>query len=602
MERYRIAYDQFQRYETVSKLVNFHRHNGKKFRILEIGANEHKDLSMFLPYDDILFSDIKLTDEMKMDPAFVQIDGTAIPFADQAFDFVIALDVLEHIHGNMREKFSAETFRVSRFGALLSFPYCSNEILNAESRINSFYRGIDGNDFIWLKEHIENGLPNINEIDQIIQKYVDYSFSFYHGSVQVWETLQYFQLYAYFAPEVLQYIKCINLYYNTYLYKKDVHGSCYRIFYVMSRSDVFDWQHYADTLWDKSMLSQSEFNYLYELLKYPPIIHTLYAGKIYQLKNISDTTLPVQSVSVYFDNGDGFSEILKEERNATPIEKQFFTYREEIIFEKNVKAIRIDPIEGDSCIVTDLRIEIVGGSFTIETAAAPFCSDTFILSGPDPQIVLNISEHGCGVLKISFSLILLNRISFLKLSKILNINHYEEYYHIKTTLQSEIEGLKNQRENLCLQLTQHKKRYLKLQKQFKDTNKIVREEISKLKIENSTLKQKNDNYIKRIIDISNIENRWLNEIYSFDKLQKELDEAYYEKSRLQHELDTLKAQHEVLKKREIQKHIESYDEYNTEIACLQKKLSEFKEYCDYVENSFSWKITKPLRYFKMLLK
>lgn len=602
MERYRIAYDQFQRYETVSKLVNFHRHNGKKFRILEIGANEHKDLSMFLPYDDILFSDIKLTDEMKMDPAFVQIDGTAIPFADQAFDFVIALDVLEHIHGNMREKFIAETFRVSRFGALLSFPYCSNEILNAESRINSFYRGIDGNDFIWLKEHIENGLPNINEIDQIIQKYVDYSFSFYHGSVQVWETLQYFQLYAYFAPEVLQYIKCINLYYNTYLYKKDVHGSCYRIFYVMSRSDVFDWQHYADTLWDKSMLSQSEFNYLYELLKYPPIIHTLYAGKIYQLKNISDTTLPVQSVSVYFDNGDGFSEILKEERNATPIEKQFFTYREEIIFEKNVKAIRIDPIEGDSCIVTDLRIEIVGGSFTIETAAAPFCSDTFILSGPDPQIVLNISEHGCGVLKISFSLILLNRISFLKLSKILNINHYEEYYHIKTTLQSEIEGLKNQRENLCLQLTQHKKRYLKLQKQFKDTNKIVREEISKLKIENSTLKQKNDNYIKRIIDISNIENRWLNEIYSFDKLQKELDEAYYEKSRLQHELDTLKAQHEVLKKREIQKHIESYDEYNTEIACLQKKLSEFKEYCDYVENSFSWKITKPLRYFKMLLK
>lgn len=602
MERYRIAYDQFQRYETVSKLVNFHRHNGKKFRILEIGANEHKDLSMFLPYDDILFSDIKLTDEMKMDPAFVQIDGTAIPFADQAFDFVIALDVLEHIHGNMREKFIAETFRVSRFGALLSFPYCSNEILNAESRINSFYRGIDGNDFIWLKEHIENGLPNINEIDQIIQKYVDYSFSFYHGSVQVWETLQYFQLYAYFAPEVLQYIKCINLYYNTYLYKKDVHGSCYRVFYVMSRSDVFDWQHYADTLWDKSMLSQSEFNYLYELLKYPPIIHTLYAGKIYQLKNISDTTLPVQSVSVYFDNGDGFSEILKEERNATPIEKQFFTYREEIIFEKNVKAIRIDPIEGDSCIVTDLRIEIVGGSFTIETAAAPFCSDTFILSGPDPQIVLNISEHGCGVLKISFSLILLNRISFLKLSKIFNINHYEEYYHIKTTLQSEIEGLKNQRENLCLQLTQHKKRYLKLQKQFKDTNKIVREEISKLKIENSTLKQKNDNYIKRIIDISNIENRWLNEIYSFDKLQKELDEAYYEKSRLQHELDTLKAQHEVLKKREIQKHIESYDEYNTEIACLQKKLSEFKEYCDYVENSFSWKITKPLRYFKMLLK
>ena len=53
-----IAFDQYQRYETVSKLIELLRKD-KQFHLLELGANEHKDLKMFFPNDQILFTDIK---------------------------------------------------------------------------------------------------------------------------------------------------------------------------------------------------------------------------------------------------------------------------------------------------------------------------------------------------------------------------------------------------------------------------------------------------------------------------------------------------------------------------------------------------------------
>ncbi len=71
-QTYNIAFDQFQRYQTASNLVDFFRQNqsSKKFKILELGSNEYKDLGLFLPNDDILYTAVNLTSSMKADPSF----------------------------------------------------------------------------------------------------------------------------------------------------------------------------------------------------------------------------------------------------------------------------------------------------------------------------------------------------------------------------------------------------------------------------------------------------------------------------------------------------------------------------------------------------
>ena len=76
-----VAFDQFQRYETISKIINYQRRKdcSETFRILELGANEHKDMKVFLPDDEILFTDIVLTESMQKDPDFLQVDGTSLP-------------------------------------------------------------------------------------------------------------------------------------------------------------------------------------------------------------------------------------------------------------------------------------------------------------------------------------------------------------------------------------------------------------------------------------------------------------------------------------------------------------------------------------------
>ena len=104
-KKYNVAFDQFQRYETIARLIRLREEDGRKFSILELGANEHKALKSFLPEAEVLFSDIVLNDAMRQDPEFVQAYGTCLPFESGSFDFVIAADVLEHVPQEKREAF-----------------------------------------------------------------------------------------------------------------------------------------------------------------------------------------------------------------------------------------------------------------------------------------------------------------------------------------------------------------------------------------------------------------------------------------------------------------------------------------------------------------
>ena len=48
-----VLFDQYQRYKKTQEIINELRNKEEKFNILEVGANEHKNLEKFLPSDKI---------------------------------------------------------------------------------------------------------------------------------------------------------------------------------------------------------------------------------------------------------------------------------------------------------------------------------------------------------------------------------------------------------------------------------------------------------------------------------------------------------------------------------------------------------------------
>jgi len=298
-----IAFDQYQRYETIARIINFYRESTGKdvFRILEVGANEHKDMKLFLPDDTILFTDIVLTESMQNDPEFMVADGTALPFEDGSFDFVFAADVLEHIPAEKRERFLSEVCRVAQKCAILSFPFQSSDVVDAEARINSYYKAISGQDFIWLYEHQANGLPELQEIDDVLNQLDHHYFSFFHGDIKTWEKMWYCELNTVFSLETLEYQKSIDHYYNSNLYEGDVSESCYRAFYVLSRDDICELKYYVVKMW--TPCRNEQIGFLDTLLRAHSHIHPLFAQNRLQ-EELTEKEVRIQNLNALYQKAE----------------------------------------------------------------------------------------------------------------------------------------------------------------------------------------------------------------------------------------------------------------------------------------------------------
>lgn len=257
-----IPFDQFQRYETVARIINSQREtNSTTFQILEVGAQGLKNMKLFLPNDQILFTDIVLTDAMRRDPDFQEADGTALPFENNSFDFVFATDVLEHVPGDMREKFLLEVSRVARKCAILTFPFSSTNNECTEMRLASYYRSLSkGGSVDWLEEHIMNGLPSLDKINELLIQNNLLYFNFFHGNINIFEKMWYsiFDI-MFCAPEAWPYATNINYYYNSNLYDCDVSMNCYRAYYVISNVDLMNLKVEIENWWKPTDVNNVRF-------------------------------------------------------------------------------------------------------------------------------------------------------------------------------------------------------------------------------------------------------------------------------------------------------------------------------------------------------
>jgi SAM-dependent methyltransferase len=110
----------------------------------------------------VVSADIDPAAEMVLDP-----DGP-IPAPDGSFDVVVSSDVFEHIAAGDRGRWLTELARIATLGQVHTFPADDLEGKwageSADLAFNAWFRRRYGYAERWTAEHIENGLPTVEEM------------------------------------------------------------------------------------------------------------------------------------------------------------------------------------------------------------------------------------------------------------------------------------------------------------------------------------------------------------------------------------------------------------------------------------------------------
>lgn len=164
-------YDSYERHKKVSKLLK------SLQAVLDIGGQLNA-LSQFKKFKKIVVANV----EGSIEQSDITIKGQRLPFRDNSFDAVCAVDVLEHIKSEKREGFVKELLRVATDCIILSFPIWTEKHIKYESNLRKSLKSKAVN-VSYLDEHVKFGLPSPEQIASICK---GHKFElFYSGNISV---------------------------------------------------------------------------------------------------------------------------------------------------------------------------------------------------------------------------------------------------------------------------------------------------------------------------------------------------------------------------------------------------------------------------------
>lgn len=163
----RLPADLYSRNTLFGLLVNYilgQNPHKQTLEILDVGGYGSK-LAWFLPPQaKLTVLDLRPAPENGK-TAYVQANAKNIPFPDANFDLVISSDMLEHVSASDRGQVVREIFRVSGRHVILAAPFSSIITQKAEEYINEQFKKYTGRNHPFLQEHLENGLPELDEVE-----------------------------------------------------------------------------------------------------------------------------------------------------------------------------------------------------------------------------------------------------------------------------------------------------------------------------------------------------------------------------------------------------------------------------------------------------
>ncbi len=248
--------------------------NKTPIKLLDVGGGSkyfHQALDEDkLPYQ---LTVIDLLPQNEKDPnyRYVQGDATKMKFADNSFDAVVSMDVLEHISDERKANFLQECYRVAKDLVIIAAPFELPETDQAERLANEFYRSLHDRDHPWLSEHFQQNKPKKEvikkEIDQFGCSYIKFESNYLPDWLKI--------ILVNFLPASLVdpvAVRDLNHFYNENLFSlDDFKEPGYRWFYVLYKNPKlakkFD-QYFKieDSVFDQLTLEQKLTNLLTQQL------------------------------------------------------------------------------------------------------------------------------------------------------------------------------------------------------------------------------------------------------------------------------------------------------------------------------------------------
>lgn len=150
-----LPYDIYERHKRVGKFIE------SNHTVLDVGGELHH-LSQFSSPTKIIVANLTGGD--------VVIKKGKLPFSNNSFDIVCAIDVLEHIVKKKRKQFIENLIKVAKKRVILSFPVGTLQHLKYEKETQAYLRK-KGKSVTYLEEHIMNGLPTEKEVDNLTKHF-----------------------------------------------------------------------------------------------------------------------------------------------------------------------------------------------------------------------------------------------------------------------------------------------------------------------------------------------------------------------------------------------------------------------------------------------
>ncbi len=162
-----MQFDLYQRYKTLRDSTEVLLGDGSRRTVLDVGSGGSRLIERFIPGRlEITRADIDQFGDRDVVPLKA---GEPLPFEDGSFDWVTALEVMEHVPADERAFVIGECARVSRELVVMSFPNGCPAVWSAEDQLNRLSAQLFGQGSNFLEEHAEMGLPETAIVRSVLE-------------------------------------------------------------------------------------------------------------------------------------------------------------------------------------------------------------------------------------------------------------------------------------------------------------------------------------------------------------------------------------------------------------------------------------------------
>lgn len=121
----------------------------------------------------------------------------------------------------------------------------------------------------------------------------------------------------------------------------------------------------------------------------------------------------------YYRGDEGFSEDRTSNHKIEQLADGRHRVNMSLDIKDDVKVVRIDPIEGEPCVIENFNAKVEGGEVSTSLGKGAANGAPALLNSNDPQIICNIANAGDGVMEVSFDFYLMGEKYIEKLHEII---------------------------------------------------------------------------------------------------------------------------------------------------------------------------------------